>query len=713
MEKADGARLPVSDDPVERQRVRSGEYLHCPERESTITLSLPSAEYQNKIDIVFVMDSSSSAQNSTVFTESVNELFSSILENNPNLELKVGVIRFRGRAHDAIAYLSDNAYEKLVVYGDDTKDYINQALNMPEADIKKAFGNGSNAHGGIDIADEWLAADTAVDNDHKYVVFLTDGKTYIWNNEANEPTCIYLQQYNNGTSGRWTIQGGGVPQFGQSISTYKDSYPVDVLDPSGKSNIFWFNDYQELYNCTSEELSGVSPWDAFCGYADDKTAIPTGSATKHDVTNGADLFSSKGDFQYYWEYTPDNAWEGVPYLEANPLKVIENDDETYTFDAVKNDDGTYTITEDNINPNYYMYHVDGLMKSSYLTGHLWNEMNSKYNCAVITYSGGGATGFVALRNSFISWLQENSKYGADITASAQVEALFEGIDNSIRYMVAKGVVTDLVNDPFTVKDDDNVNGFKMTKEGTELTGTYESGKWTFADGDYVVEYDASTKTITWTINVPIENTKPITLSYVVVIPEDNGYGRYDANKSAVLDYTTSDGQTGSYTFEVPRIAYLPCIEVSVTKIWDDNDNAAGMRPTEVEVVLKGGLEDFTLKLNEENSWTDTFGHAHDMHVRTGDLTEGAYEVYEYYLEEVTVENYDCVISGDYKTGFIITNTYVPPTTEAPTTEPETTQGQTTPPTGDSTSLLPFAGIFLAAAAVFVVLGSTKTRREEN
>ena len=118
------------------------------------------------------MDSSSSAQNSEVFKESVNELFDSIIENNPNIELKVGVIRFRGRAHDAVAYLSDNTYKELVLYDDESKSFIEGALNMTEADIKAAFGSGSNTHGGIDIANEWLKADEDVPDDHKYVVLL-------------------------------------------------------------------------------------------------------------------------------------------------------------------------------------------------------------------------------------------------------------------------------------------------------------------------------------------------------------------------------------------------------------------------------------------------------------------------------------------------------------------------------------------------------------
>jgi Mg-chelatase subunit ChlD len=532
--------------------------LICPNRETTVTLSLPSAEYQNAIDIVFAMDSSTSTQNSTVFTESVNDLFESIIENNPNIKLKVGVIRFRGRAHDAIDYLSNGAYSGLTLYSDESKTYIERALNMSKAEVEAAFGRGSSTHGGIDIADEWLAADREVNDDHKYLVLLTDGKTYVWNNENNEPTTIYSQYYAGGGSyGRWKMQNDGVPALSQSACQFKDSYPVDVLDMSGHSNIFWFNDYQALYDCNSAELSGVSPWDAYCSYAVDGST-PTGSVEKHIVTNGADLFGSnsatygnKIDYQYYFEYTPDEAWKDVPYLEGNPFAVIENDDGTYTFD-------TQTI-----NPNYYMYHVDCLTKGMYMAGHLWSDVNEKYNCAVVTYSGGGATGFVALRASFISWLQANSKYGANIADSSQVQQMFSDIDNSIQYMVASGVVTDIIGDDFSLINTGSADCFRMTFNGEALPVTFANGVWSFgtADGEgtypYTVEYTAATKTITWTINVPVENTKPITLSYDLTLPEDAVSGNYDTNKSAVLDYKSTDGKRdGTYVFEVPQVTYI-------------------------------------------------------------------------------------------------------------------------------------------------------------
>jgi Mg-chelatase subunit ChlD len=550
----EGTQANESGFEVDGSKGASPTLLVYPNRDTTVTLSLPSAEYQNAIDIVFAMDSSTSAENSAVFTESVNALFNSIIENNDNIKLKVGVIRFRGRAHDAVEYLSDGTYSGLTLYTDESKTYIDQALNMSEDDIKAAFGSGSNTHGGIDIANEWLKADEEVDDDHKYLVLLTDGKTYIWNDANHEPTTIYAQWYR---SNSYTMQNSGKPALNQVVGYNKYDYPVDVLDPTGKSNIFVFRTIEALLASDSEELSGVSPWDERCYYADTK-AVPDGTVVKHTVTNGAALFGSNSatygnrrDYQYWFEYTPNDDWTGVTYLEANPFKVIDNGDGTYTFDT------------ENINPNYYQYHVDPLQKGIYKAAKLWEEVNKKYNCAVITYDGGSADGGLQLRLPFNAWLKNNSKYGASIATSSEVQALFSDIDNNIRYMVSRGVVADMIGDDFSLLNTDLETCFRMTLSGEELPVTFANGVWSFGTPDaegiypYEVAYDAANKTIIWTINVPVENAKPITLSYDLRLRSDAPTGFYDTNEWAILNYKSTDGKRdGSYVFEIPEINFI-------------------------------------------------------------------------------------------------------------------------------------------------------------
>ncbi|MBR5995859.1 MAG: Cna B-type domain-containing protein [Eubacteriaceae bacterium] len=636
--------------------------LEGDDRETTVTLSLPSAEYQNEIDIVFTMDSSTSTLSGTAFADSVNSLFASILNNNPNVKLKVGVVRFRGRAYDALDYLSNGSNKGLVVYSDDTKDLINQALNMTKAQVEAAFGNGSNTHAGLVVADEMLEADSEVPSENKYVILLTDGKSYIWYNDANEPTTIYSQYMKrpgNNTNGSVGIAYNGMPSLNQSAGYDKYGYAMDVLDPTNKSNIFVFSSFEDLYNSNDPELTGVTKWDQPCFYAGDKTDVPKGTVTKQATTNGAELFPYtdwRADYKSYFEYTPEGKWTDIPYLQANPYSVIKNNDGTYTFDQTT------------INPDYYQYHVDCMQKGVYIAAHYWADMLDKYNCAAITYLDSTDSVITNVAIPFSSWLRTVSKYGAQAKDSSAVQQLFTDIDNSIRYMVQEGVVTDQITDDFTLKNEDNKDAFRMTRSGEALTVTYADGKWNFGtnvDGvyPYVVEYDADTKTITWTINVPIENANPVTLSYDLILREDAGSAFYDTNVSAVLDYVTSDEKEGSFTFEIPEVSYIRYIDIRVEKIWEDNNNKYKTRPESISVNLLVGekvVDTAEIKDDGQGNWVYTFEDLPDSELVEKDGEKTIKQI-EYEVEEPeTVAGYKApeiqVAEGVVEAGVYIINT---------------------------------------------------------
>ena len=61
--------------------------------------------------------------------------------------------------------------------------------------------------------------------------------------------------------------------------------------------------------------------------------------------------------------------------------------------------------------------------------------------------------------------------------------------------------------------------------------------------------------------------------------------------------TTEDGETVFVNVHTPET-----VSTTVTKIWDDEDNAAGLRPANLRVTLSNGS---TYYLNEENGWTVT------------------------------------------------------------------------------------------------------------
>ena len=134
------------------------------------------------------------------------------------------------------------------------------------------------------------------------------------------------------------------------------------------------------------------------------------------------------------------------------------------------------------------------------------------------------------------------------------------------------------------------------------------------------------------------------------------------NKDGVaIDYTiTEDAVEGFSTvingYDITN-SYTPgYTSLSVSKVWEDDENAAGARPDYVTVrLLANGTEKSTVNLNSGNSWRYTWK---DLPVadESGTIT--------YTVEETVVpEGYEMRIVGNMSQGYTIYNTY--------TAEPET------------------------------------------
>ncbi|WP_410531031.1 Cna B-type domain-containing protein [Streptococcus sp. VEG1o] len=101
------------------------------------------------------------------------------------------------------------------------------------------------------------------------------------------------------------------------------------------------------------------------------------------------------------------------------------------------------------------------------------------------------------------------------------------------------------------------------------------------------------------------------------------------------------------------------ISISVSKAWEDANNQDGKRPDSITVQLLANGQEVagkTLILNSENKWKATF---ENLNKYTDQGTEIMYS-----LKELEVpEGYQSKVTGDMASGFIITNTYPPATTE--------------------------------------------------
>ncbi len=644
------------------------------DRETTVTLQLPTGEYQNKVDIVFVMDNSTSVANSGYnFSDNAESLFNSIVENNPGVDLKVAVIKYRGYATDMLG-------SGLTKYEGNEESIMTAIRN------NTVPGSGSNAHSGLIMADQILKEDAEVEDSNKYVVFLTDGKNYIWNNDNNEPVTYYTQ-YAEKTS----VKNDGKPTLNQKAGNYNkeqgkvyctvpqipDREPVNFVDEDYKADGKTSAYYARLYGSDNSELSSTNTKYDFPAYyskyyaAEEytgNTTIGDGTVDPKTLTNGASIFNINGQqpWRVYYDYVPQEGtfWENVNYLQLNPYEVIENDDGTYSYDTSK------------VNEDFFLWHPDAMQKGTYLVGHYWKEnIVANYNAASISYAPGSGGG-TNLADSFHHWLLETSDFGANIKDSDQVAELFTDIDNSIRYMVGSGVVTDEIADEFELKvPEGSEPPFRMTYNGTPLDAQADGdNKWNFGEADddgvfpYVVEYEESSSTITWKINVPIENLKPVTLSYDLILKEEyvkTEETTYETNKSAVLDYTSTDGKyEGQYEFEKPEVKYWEK-EIEATKVWDDDNDRDGKRD-DVTFVLKANGEEADTKDIAKNATGEALTVKWDKLPAYADEEEIEYTVEEKDAVDgkITMNRaeYAVNVEGDAESGFTITNSYAPETT---------------------------------------------------
>ena len=157
-------------------------------------------------------------------------------------------------------------------------------------------------------------------------------------------------------------------------------------------------------------------------------------------------------------------------------------------------------------------------------------------------------------------------------------------------------------------------------------------------------------------------------------------------------------------------------DITVTKVWDDGQDADGIRPDAVTMTLSGSdpeAEDISVTLTKDDAedpdtWTCTI---EDQYVYCG---QG--EKIEYTLTEDPVEGYTATIEGRSEEGFTVTNAHAvtPPDDDDPADDPSEEEppagepGQKTP-TGDETPLL-MALLICAVSGLLLLVSGRKEDR---
>ncbi|MDU3459780.1 Cna B-type domain-containing protein [Streptococcus oralis] len=181
----------------------------------------------------------------------------------------------------------------------------------------------------------------------------------------------------------------------------------------------------------------------------------------------------------------------------------------------------------------------------------------------------------------------------------------------------------------TVKNDKDGN-IAFSELEFDKAGTYTFKIAEKAGSDTSIKYD--TKTVTATVTVA-----------------DKGKGALEATVS----YDDEKAFENTYT---PAKT-----EVSVKKVWKDENNQDGKRPSSVTVKLLADGQDTgkTLELTEANGWAGSF--------KDLDADKGGTPI-QYTVVEVTVPSYTSEVTGDAASGFTITNSYSPETVDVKATK---------------------------------------------
>ena len=315
-----------------------------------------------------------------------------------------------------------------------------------------------------------------------------------------------------------------------------------------------------------------------------------------DIQNGNSVY----DMKYHGEEIPEDTFmelvTGSGDTVAKYNKTIEKA-EVYA-DSVKPD----PVEETN---RYWALAEDDVMDSTligseiaiYKTASVYKELADSVDYAYAFKMDENHWGSYPYGEQLMDYLASISNGGkiSDTTA----KSTFDTIKNQILYAIERGSVTDIIGNDFDLTSVDSIT---LSAGGTEVPGAVDkvnANVKNFGTADengvypYTVEYvpgAAGEEQLIWTINVPVENANRLVLSYDLKLVNKSTtagtYGQYDrdgsqgyegiqTNVSAVLDYETTTGDTGSKNFPKPTVSYTVVDNPATINITKKVQNSSG------------------------------------------------------------------------------------------------------------------------------------------
>ena len=548
--------------------------------------------------------------------------------------------------------------------------------------LKVTQTSGTNYHAGLLSAQKLLESDE-IEGYTTYLITISDGITYLWTDEATgETQSVWFQNIGNGAN---DIQNGNsvydMKYHGREIP--EDTF-MDLVT-GGEKTI-------EKYNTTITKAEA---------YADSVKPDPS-------------------DTDRYWAFAEDGIMDKT--LTNNEIAIYKTA-------------SVYRELADSVD---YAYAFK-------LDENHWDDYPYGYQ--------------------LMDYLASVSD-GGEITEST-AKSTFDTIKNQILYAIERGTVKDIIGNDFDLTSVDSIT---LSVGGTEVAGVVDAANANvknFGTEDengvypYSVEYvpgAAGEEQLIWTINVPVENANRLVLSYGLKLVNKSTtagtYGQYDrdgsqgydgihTNVSAVLDYETTTGDTGSKNFPRPTVSYTVVDHPATINITKKVQNSSGAA-TNVNATFYAAVftdPQFTnrfgdvveLKLNGTSQVTVSVtveapadGSSRSYYVTETDKNGNVITGGESFGYQIGIEGSMVTVSGSAPTGSVtITNKQIASGNQGGGSNgggstgggsssgsgSSSSQTVTSAQTGDNTNLLlPIAVVVIAAAALTVCLVVYRRKR---
>ena len=454
-----------------------------------------------------------------------------------------------------------------------------------------------------------------------------DGYTTVGPTEAEDGLSATIENTHETEKSNYTVSKSwvdaddqdGVRPTSIQVQLYADGVaegePVTVSEnEDGTWSYTWTDlpvnkDGEEItYSAKELDADGAAVEDGE-DYDDNYTASYTSTDTSTTITNTHETLKTYYTINKAWDDANDQDGVRPESVQAQLYAdgVAEGDAVTITV----GDDGTWSYT--------------------------WNDLPVNKAGTEITYSAKELDASGAA-------VENNGAYNDDYTATYSTTDTSTTVTNTHTPAEIKIIVSK------TWEDENDQDGVRPSSVTVNLLANGEAAPR--EDEDATVQLSASNSwQYTWDKLPEYANGEKITYS----VTEDD-----------VAEYTESVGdlteteEEGVYTVEVTNTHNVEKTTVTVTKVWDDNDDQDGLRPESISVTLlangvEADVEDATATLDEDGDWTYTW---EDLDVNK------AGSAIEYSVDEVEVEGYETEIgevTGSAAEGFEveITNEHEP------------------------------------------------------